>query len=156
MYPVCRDVETLLHQEDDIPAPILRNVHDILKNGEDTVVNIRFVNLSPTSPPVDIHIMGSTTKEATSLAYKHFTAFKSYPGTKAAFEASYYGNLTFEIRRSSDQQLMAYGMIPINPAALSNLLFRTVALVITGIYDADGTINPPDDQLLRVVPIIYY
>lgn len=50
----------------------------------DSATGIRFVNLSPNSPPVSINILGiNNGSEVAALPYKGITGFKSYPATQA-------------------------------------------------------------------------
>jgi hypothetical protein len=68
-------IETLLIKEANYP--FIRQ--DIVTTAADSVINVRFINLSPNTSPLDIRIQGSTSNEATGLGYKAYTAFKAYP-----------------------------------------------------------------------------
>ena len=67
----------------------------------DSVVGIRFVNLSPGSAPISINIQGQANgSEAGSLSYKGITGFKSYPAT------SNISSYTFEFRDAASGTLL--------------------------------------------------
>lgn len=64
------------------PASVLTIDHPPYHNAADSVVGIRFINLSPTSSPVSVDIQGQANgSEIQSLSYKSITAFKDYPAT---------------------------------------------------------------------------
>lgn len=89
----------------------------------DSVVNIRFINLSPSGPKLDINILNSSTKEATNLAYEEFTEFKAYPAVKGA------DYLNFEIRDATDKKVLRSYRFN-----ASYNRFKTIAIMIRGIY----------------------
>ena len=61
--------------------PIL--VKENYQNYEDSVMGVRFVNLSPNSTPLNVTLSTSTTtNEFAGVAYKSITDFKLFPATK--------------------------------------------------------------------------
>lgn len=68
-------IETVLIKE--INYPFFRQ--DVANTVADSVINVRFINLSQNTAPLDIRIQGATSNETTGLTYKSYTAFKAYP-----------------------------------------------------------------------------
>lgn len=68
-------IETVLIKETNYP--FIRQ--DVVLTDADSVINVRFINLSQNTAPLDVRIQGATTNETTGLAYKGYTAFKAYP-----------------------------------------------------------------------------
>lgn len=101
-------------------------------NNADNSMYVRFVNLSPNSPPLNINIQSTVTNEITALPYKGISAYKKY----AASSTDY----TFEIR---DASLDPATTAPLATFTLptSNTLYKTTTLVIEGLVSADPT-NP--------------
>jgi hypothetical protein len=116
------DVKSLLHEEIGFPKPIIR---DVIKPtpAADSIVNIRFTNLSVSVPDVDINLVGGG-KVTGNLGYRQFTDFKAYPATSG------YDYYTFEVRRSSDKELIATYDFP-----AYDFLFKSVVVFMMGIYD---------------------
>ncbi|UIR57393.1 DUF4397 domain-containing protein [Sphingobacterium sp. SRCM116780] len=134
-------IDTLFKEETDFPDYILRDAGKLTPT-TDSIVNIRFVNLSPSGPKVDINIQGMSTKEVNGLEYQTFTNFKAYPATKDIY------NIVFEIRRSSDQQLVDTYYFSVD-----NFRFKSVAVVMMGIYPSVPT-NPYTDNY-RIESFLY-
>lgn len=139
------DVDTLFHAETSRPRPILRDPGRPVP-AADSVVNIRFVNLSASGPAVDIHIMGQTTKEASGLGYQKFTDFKAY------MAKDYSDGLTLEIRNALTKEVIAYSWVDVSQWGN---LFRTISLVIVGTYDPDWSLPIPDEERYMVVEVPY-
>jgi hypothetical protein len=87
----------------------------------DNVVGVRFINLSPDSPPV-VLVLASTPDENifTNIAYKEITDFKQIQvtGTSAGY--------TFEVRNSVTGDLIASSYQDIS-------LFKNITLVLQGL-----------------------
>jgi len=116
------NIKSLFHEEIDFPASIVR---DAVKPtpATDSIVNIRFINLSSSVPKVDIKFVGG--KNVTNnLSYQQFTDFKTYSAT------SDHEIYTFEIRRSSDQELIATYDFPVY-----YFRFKSAVVFMMGIYD---------------------
>src|SRR5262249_37624813 len=83
--------------------------NDNIMNRTDSVIGIRFINLSPNSSPLNITLSTTpTVNEAANLAYKQITDFKTYPATQ---------NITsyvFQIRDGGGVLLASY-TLPKNP-----------------------------------------
>ncbi|MEN5232890.1 hypothetical protein [Sphingobacterium faecium] len=134
------NVKTSFHEETNFPKYILRDAGRSTPVA-DSIVNIRFINLSPTGPKVDVKIQGKSNNEASGLNYEDFTEFKAYPFTKND------NFIFFEIRRSSDNLLVAnYALY------LPNVHFKSIAIVMMGIYS--GFMVPYVDQY-QVNMVIY-
>ncbi|WP_407428483.1 hypothetical protein [Arcticibacter sp.] len=118
-------VDTLFHRETNFPAYVVRDAAKPVPSA-DSIVNIRFVNLSPSGPKVDINIQGMSSNEASGLGYQKFTDFKAYPTKTGTY------SIVFEIRRSSDKQLVSTYYFNAD-----YFRFKTVSVLMMGIYDPD-------------------
>ncbi|WP_293924390.1 hypothetical protein [Sphingobacterium sp. UBA6320] len=120
------NVKASFQEEVNFPKYILRDLSHPTPS-TDSIVNIRFANLSPSGPQVDINIQGKSINEVNGLSYESFTAFKAYPATT--------GNdyIILEIRKSSDKQLINtfYLYVP-------NVRFKSISIIMMGIYPGDG------------------
>lgn len=113
------NLDTLLREEGGFPfVPV-----DKITTGTDSIINIRFVNLSPNSAPVKINIKGNTNNEVAALAYKGITGFKAYSAKPA--NVSY----IFEVRDAVSGIMLSSYTLNIT----TTNRFRNVALVIRGL-----------------------
>ncbi|MEE6186908.1 DUF4397 domain-containing protein [Niabella digestorum] len=71
--------------------------------GKDSV-RLRFANMSPDAPGLDLYVKGNNTPIATNITYKTASQFFSYPSA---------GNVIFEVRRNGQTALLAT-LDPIN------------------------------------------
>ena len=92
--------------------------------GSDSVVNIRFVNLSANSTPLKINIRSSTVNEVESLKYKDIGNWKAYPSKTTATT-----NYIFEVRDAASGTLFTTYTF----GATATNRFKNVALVIRGL-----------------------
>jgi hypothetical protein len=112
-------VDTILREETNFPL-ILSGV---VNTTVDSVVNLRFVNLSPNSVPLKIKLLNATTNEVDNLGYKGITNFKPYA---ALLTTTTY---TFQIRNAAtDALLTTYSF-----SATATNRFKNVALLIKGL-----------------------
>ncbi|HEY4063966.1 MAG TPA: DUF4397 domain-containing protein [Puia sp.] len=94
----------------------------------DSVVGIRFVNLSPGSSPVSINIQnGAHGSEVPALAYKAITSFKPYPATSTVTK------YVFEIRDAASGNLL----YTYTYSGLAR--FRNVTVAVKGLAGGTGT-----------------
>lgn len=116
------------------------NLPYITPYGTDNSAYIRFVNLSPNSPALNINIQGTVSNEVTALTYKGISAFKKYVtapsipgyGTTPAVPAT--PNYLFEIRDASTNALLfTYTLNAVNNR------FKTITLVIKGLVTNPAT-----------------
>lgn len=134
------DVKTLLQEETDFPNYVIRDPGRSTPV-KDSIVNIRFVNLSPSGPKVNINILNSSSLEASDLGYQQYTNFKSYPARTGIDE------IFFEIRKSSDNMLvMTYRF------NIDFYRFKSVAVVMMGIYPTIPTRPFLDNYRIAAVP----
>lgn len=134
------NIKTSFHEEVNFPQYIVRDAAHPTPLA-DSIVNIRFVNLSPSGPQVDIKIQGKSSNEVSGLSYEAFTPFIDYP----ASEGDDY--IVFEIRRSTDKELInTYYLY------LPNVRFKSIAIIMKGIYQ--GVAVPYMDQY-RADMLIY-
>ena len=136
------NVKSLWHEETDFPTYIVR---DVVKPTPpaDSTVNIRFINLSPSVPKVDVKLVGAG-NIITNLTYQQFTDFKSYSATSA------HEIYTFEIRRSFDQELIATYDFPVY-----NFRFKSAVIFMMGIYDPAYELPLEYTDRYRVEAIAY-
>jgi len=105
----------------------------------DSVVGIRFVNLSPGSNPISVNITGNPLgSEANSLAYKGLSNFHQYPATSSI--SSY----TFEFHDvATGNMLASYTLNGINNIgsvfSTNNYVYRNYTLALIGANDSTGT-----------------
>ena len=117
-------IDTLFREEKNYP--FIRQ--DRTPPSSDSVVNLRFVNLSPNSTPVKIKIAGATTNEVDNLPYKGITDFKAYVAKLTP--TSY----AFQVRDAvTDALLVSYTF-----SATSTNRFTHVALIFKGLVGGTG------------------
>lgn len=116
-------IETVLVEEASYPYTQL----DKIPASADSVINVRFVNLSPNTSPLDIRIQGGSSNEVTGMAYKGYSPFKAYTAKVANT------NYKFEIVEGSTV-LLTYTF-----NVTTNNRFKNVALVIRGLKSGTGT-----------------
>lgn len=117
----------------------------------DSVMGIRFINLSPNSSPVSITLSASpTVNEATGLVYKQMTGFKTYPASQSA------ANMVFQLRDAGGALLATYTLpvTPVTPYTTVGILwarFKNLTLVIKGIQGATSGANA-----FGIFPVAHY
>ena len=120
------NIKISFHEEVNFPQYIVRDAARPTLVA-DSIVNIRFVNLSQSGPQIDINIQGKSSNEAIGLSYEAFTDFKAYPAIQG------YDYIVFEIRRSADKALInTYYLY------LPNVRFKSIAIMLVGIYPGTG------------------
>lgn len=104
-------------------------VRDELSNYKDSLIGVRFINLSPNSTGLKINIKGNTTQyEATDLGYKQITTFKQYAAKSANT------NYQFEVRDAVTSTLLT-------SFTLTYTRFHNHTLVIKGLSDVTTGTN---------------
>lgn len=94
----------------------------------DSVVNVRFVNLSTGSPALKIKLATGTTNEVENLPYKVIGSWKAYPARTASTAYS------FQIRRmDTDALITTYSF-----SATATNRFKNVTLIIRGVFGTTG------------------
>jgi hypothetical protein len=87
----------------------------------DSTCGIRFINLSPNSPPINITLSTTpTVNEVSNLAYLQNTEFKLYSAKSS------YASYSFQIRKASDNSLLM--TVP-----LTTPRFANVTIVVRGL-----------------------
>jgi hypothetical protein len=101
----------------------------------DSVMGIRFVNLSAGSRPVSVNIKGlSNTPEVNSLEYKNITGFKRYPVTAAI------GGYIFEFHDAVTGDLItSFDTGDIHGENTGKWIYRPLTLVFQGIPAGTGS-----------------
>lgn len=114
--------DTMLREEVNYPNIITAGAG--IPPTTDSVVNVRFVNLSANSPALKVKLSTVTTNEVDNLPYKGIAAFKAYPNrlTSTAY--------SFQIRRVDTDALVTTFSFTANSANR----FKNVALVIRGAF----------------------
>jgi hypothetical protein len=103
-------------------------VKEDLQYHNDSTVGIRFMNLSPNSPNVNVTLSTSNSKnEFSNISYKAMSDFKIFPAL--ANNISY----TFQVRNSIDNSLIA--SITLTGSSLTTGIprFKNITLVLRGI-----------------------
>ena len=108
------------------PASVL--VKESWQNYTDSVVGIRFVNMSPNSTPVNVTLSTSTTtNQFSNVAFKDITDFKQFPAT------SNVTNYTFQVRRaSSPNTVLSSFSISVATGTSAIPRFKNVTIVFRG------------------------
>ncbi|THU38390.1 DUF4397 domain-containing protein [Niastella caeni] len=102
-------------------------VREEMSNYTDSLIGIRFVNLSPNSNAIKVNIKGNATQlEANNLGYKQITAFKQYAAKTTN------PNYQFEVRDAATSTLLT-------SFTLSYTRFHNHTLVIKGLTGVTGT-----------------
>ncbi|WP_316789669.1 hypothetical protein [Pedobacter frigoris] len=120
--------DTMLMEE--INYPFINAFSSSIPTTADSVVNVRFVNLSVGSPALKVKLSTAVSDEVGNLPYKGISPFKAYPARLLSTTYS------FEIRRVDNDVLVT----TFNFGATSANRFKNVALVIRGIF---GTTAAP-------------
>lgn len=114
--------DTMLREE--INYPFIDAFSSKIPTTTDSVVNVRFVNLSANSPALKVKLSTGTTNEVDNLPYKSISPFKAYP---ARLLSTVY---SFQIRRVDNDALVT----TLNFSATSANRFRNIALVVRGVF----------------------
>jgi hypothetical protein len=120
-------IENMLVEETNFP--FIRQ--DITAPSSDSVVNVRFVNLSPNSVPVKIKINGATVNEVDNLPYKSVSAWKAYTAKLVTT------NYAFQVRNAATDALLASYTF----SATGTNRFKNVALIIKGLQGTTSGVN---------------
>lgn len=119
-------VDTLFRKEDNLPIYVPRDVRKKL-TAQDSMINIRFVNLSYNGPKINIRIKNKNKNEVSNLNYQQFSDFKTYSALS--------NEIIFEIRNATDQSLiLTYSL------NVGYFRFKTIDFAIVGSY---GNPNVP-------------
>ncbi len=132
------NVDTLFRKEvnfpfikTDVTTPLL----------EDNVTTVRFVNLSPNSPTVQINIRNSTTNEVINLSYKSISDWKRYVN-----KATGTTNYVFELRNEATNAIL----LTYTFGATATNKYKNVALVIKGLVGGTGV------NAFGIFPVNYF
>lgn len=117
------DIETVFIEETNYPFLQL----DKPAAPQDSIINIRFVNLSQDTEPLDIRLQSSITNEVSGLGYREYSPFKSFPAKIAAYAGTTgYSILRFEIVENG------VVLTSSNVFVIPTNRFKNLALVVTG------------------------
>lgn len=125
--------------------------NDNIVNHKDSIFGIRFINLSPNSSPVNITLSTTpTTNEATGLAYKQKTDFRTYPALSST------PAMDFQVRDAAGTVLANYTLpiTPVSPyttAGIPFARFRNITLVIKGLEGTTSGANA-----FGIFPVSHY
>ncbi|MFD2904868.1 hypothetical protein [Sphingobacterium anhuiense] len=119
-------VDTLFRKEVNLPIYVPLDVRKKL-TAQDSMINIRFINLSYNGPKININIKNKNTNEVSDLDYQKFSNFKVVSAIA--------DEIVFEIRNAADQSLLlTYSL------NARYFRFKTVDFAIVGSY---GNPNVP-------------
>jgi len=96
----------------------------------DSSAGVRFINLSPDSPPLHISLQGSSGDVFSALAYKNITAFEKYTATSNIVNN---GGYNFNVTDASGNVLTTFNWVPM-------VFNKSNTLVIAGSY-TNGSIS---------------
>lgn len=121
------NIDTLVREETNFPfIP-----KDRILNTTDSVVTVRFANLSPNSSSLKVKLSTATTNEIDNLPYKSISSWKAY--ASLATSTSY----VFQVRdANTDALLVSYTL-----AANASNRFKNVMLVIRGLQGTTSGTN---------------
>ena len=115
-----------VNSNQSMPDTLLTEDHPPFHSSTDSSIGVRFVNLSPGSPPISINIQGKPFgSEVGSLPYKSITPYKTYGASSISIQ------YVFEFRDASSDSLLTTLTFPANP-------FRNITIVINGLVKGAG------------------
>lgn len=115
---------------DDSNRPFVPN--DKIYTSIDSVVYLRFINLSPNSVPLKIKVSTASTNEADALAYKEVTTWRAFKAAPAATTT-----YSIQIRNAAtDALITTYSF-----AANATKRFKNVTLMIRGLMGTTTGVN---------------
>jgi len=120
--------EAILKEETDLP--FIPN--DKIYGNADSVVNVRFINLSPNSVPLKIKVSTATTNESDALAYKEITTWRTFKAGPAATTT-----YSIQIRNAATDALLT----TFSFAANATNRFKNVTLMVRGLQGTTSGVN---------------
>ena len=99
---------------------------------KDSLIGVRFVNLSPDGSPVSIAIEGETDPINIGLGYREASSYQPFPATVAA------GAYTFEFK-ATDGTILATSTLDPLPDVGQRRVFKNMTFVLIGLRD-EGTL----------------
>lgn len=127
------NVETVLIDDFNMPYVNQSTIPTIA----DSIINVRFINLAPDVPKMDVRIKGATNNEISGLAYKGYSVFKTYSGKITDYWGTQgYSLLTFEFVVNGNI-VSTYPLYLYEPWNR----YKNMALVVTGMK-APGSGQP--------------
>lgn len=120
--------EVIIKEETDFPFIAI----DKIFTAEDSVVNVRFINLSPNSVPLKIKVSTATTNESDALAYKDITTWRPFKAGPAATTTH-----SIQIRNAATDALITTYTF----AANATKRFKNVTLMIRGLMGTTSGVN---------------
>ena len=139
LFGTATEIDTLFKEE--VTFPFIKTDPGIIPSSADSVVNVRFVNLSIGSPALKIKISTSANNEIDNLPYKGIGEWKRY---NSKLTTTVY---SFQIRRVDNDALVT----TYNFSATATNRFKSVSLVMRGIFGTTTGTTP-----FGVTPINYF
>jgi hypothetical protein len=121
-------IEAIVKEETDFP--FINNMDKIIVKA-DSIVSVRFINLSPNSVPVKIKIATAASNEVDNLPYKTIGNWKKYTATTASTV------YTFQVRDAATDALLTTFNFTANAANR----FKNVSLIIKGLQGTATGVN---------------
>lgn len=122
-----------------------------LPNYTNEVIGIRFINLSPNSPALNVTLgTSSSVIEAAALAYKQQTIFKTYPVTVLNVP------IVFQFRDATTDNILGSYSLPVAPVSpyttvsVGSARNKNVTLVVKGLVGGTGA------NAFGVFPVAHY
>lgn len=104
-------------------------VEEIFTNYKDSIVGIRFANLSMDTPATSVVISGQTGDVVSALSYKDFSEYIQFPAKTSD------GSYTFEFQDASGNTLEIFTLDPLRRRR--EVVFKNLTLALVGLAD-DG------------------
>jgi hypothetical protein len=121
-------------------TPNIILLQEALPQHIDSSMGVRFVNLSPGSPSVNITLSKSPTiQEFTEIEYQQVTKFQSYPITSG------FKSYTFQVRETNTSKLITSLTLSGTNLATGLPRFKNVTLVLRGLVG-----GPPAAGITRI------
>lgn len=107
--------------------------------GTDSVVNIRVVNTSYTSGPIDVNLLSEpTVKQFSAIAYRDVSSFKAIPFKTKRIT----GDNVFQCRNASGTLLASYTLPLTGTISVDKARFKNITLIFKGISGGVGANAP--------------
>ena len=106
-------------------------IRDEYLNYQDSLVGLRFINLSPGSLPISVGIMGETENLVSGLEYRNVSDFNQLDATTNSVP------YTFEFKDSDGNVLITKTIDPLPPFGTKSV-FQNLTLVMIGLPNLSG------------------
>ncbi len=107
---------------------------DTINNYNDSLIGVRFINLSPNAGNVNVYLSGNLTPEFANINYKQSSAFLAY-GAKSNVTS-----LVFQVKDpATNTVLTSYTLSSTSTPKLAASRFHNITIVLRGLKNGSGT-----------------